>query len=207
MLISVLVGFAIFIFSVVLHEIAHGWVAVKLGDLTPKLDGRLTLNPMAHADLWGSVLIPLMCLISGAPVFGWAKPVETHYVGTVDIGKFRLNGDLLVSLAGVVMNFLLALAAGLLLRLMVLKMSSDVLWLAEILAQVVWINVLLGVFNLWPIPPLDGWRIWGVLLPFDWQMFIERYAMVFLMLLFWFANYLPTYWAAKILFSFITGIA
>ena len=120
MLISVLVGFAIFIFSVVLHEIAHGWVAVKLGDLTPKLDGRLTLNPMAHADLWGSVLIPLMCLISGTPVFGWAKPVETHYVGTVDIGKFRLNGDLLVSLAGVVMNFLLALAAGLLFRLIVL---------------------------------------------------------------------------------------
>jgi Zn-dependent protease len=194
-----LLGLIIFIFSIVLHEIGHAWVAVRLGDLTPKYDGRLTLNPVAHADIWGSVVIPILCALSHSPILGWAKPVEHQYIGEVYIGRVRMNGDLLVSLAGVTVNFLLAICAA-----VVGHIAGDGA-VASLCNKIVWVNVILGVFNFWPIPPLDGWRIWGVWLPFHWQMFIEAQAMIFMVLLFWLSEYLPTYWVARGIYSFLVG--
>jgi len=196
---DVLLGMIIFVFSIVLHEIGHAWVAVRLGDPTPKYDGRLTLNPVAHADPWGSVLVPLMCAISNAPIIGWAKPVEHQHIGEVYVKGRVLDGDLLVSLAGVAVNFLLAIFAAILGRCI----GDGVMY--YFLNKVVWVNLVLGVFNLWPVPPLDGWRIWGTRLPFHWQMFVEQYSTFFLVFLFWFSSYLPTYWVARKLFSFLVG--
>ncbi len=189
----------IFIFSVVLHEIGHAWTAVKLGDLTPKLDGRLTLNPIAHADPFGSVLVPILCVFSQSPIIGWAKPVDHQHIGEVYVRGKILDGDLLVSLAGVTVNFLLAIFAAILGRLIGDGMVSF------FLNKIVLINLVLGVFNLWPIPPLDGWRIWGTRLPFHWQMFIEQHAMIFMVLLFWFSKYLPTYRIAGSLYFLLVG--
>jgi Zn-dependent protease len=146
--------------SLVLHELAHGWVAHRLGDPTAKMHGRLTLNPLKHLDLWGTVMLGVTFLGSGGSFFfGWAKPVP------VDPRYFKdgQRGMMWVGLAGPVTNFAMALVAAGLIWLTYLYTSSffllDMFWMLFVL------NVILGTLNLLPIPPLDGSRVVGGFLP------------------------------------------
>jgi Zn-dependent protease len=144
----------VLIVSVVLHEVSHGAVAARLGDPTARLAGRLTLNPLKHLDPVGSVLLPVVLVVTGAPfVFGWAKPVP------YDPRYFRSPrwGAALVGAAGPAMNMLLALAAGLAIR----SGAVD----GPLVYAVVVVNLVLAVFNLLPVPPLDGSKLLYPVLP------------------------------------------
>lgn len=148
----------ILIFSVILHEVAHGFMADKLGDPTARFAGRLTLNPVVHVDLFGSIILPLALFMSHAPIlFGWAKPVPYNPHNLK--GRF---GEALVAFAGPATNFFLALVFGVLFRLGLGAGDPDI---PSILFLIVEINILLGIFNLLPIPPLDGSKILSALLP------------------------------------------
>src|SRR3990167_4665487 len=161
-ILSALIALIILIFSAILHEIAHGLVAERLGDPTARLMGRLTLNPKNHIDPMMSIDLPLILLISGSPIiFGAAKPVPVDPFNLQD-GRKDLA---LVSLAGPLTNVLIAIIASLILKL-ILNSSyiiPDTLYL--ILVTVVHLNLLLAIFNLFPIPPLDGSKIFALLLP------------------------------------------
>lgn len=190
----------ILIMSIVLHEVAHGWAALWFGDTTAKNAGRLTLNPFAHIDLFGSIILPVLCVILGLPIFAWAKPVP------VDFHRLNKRETLCVSLAGVTVNFALAIACSLVLRLVVWQMPGGTLPLTVLLELVIWINLLLGAFNLLPIPPLDGWRIWGAWLPLRLRLAIEMNATLFLIGLIFFLPYLPIIPLVSTLFSLLTGV-
>lgn len=141
--------------AIIGHEIMHGWVAYKYGDNTAKSLGRLKINPLVHIDPVGTILVPAMLFISGAPfIFGWAKPVPIN-IGTV-MRNGGTNAAVAVSLAGITYNFILAAICAVLLPLVAQPESMTEAFIALFLYQSVVINVLLGVFNLWPIPPLDG---------------------------------------------------
>lgn len=159
----------VILISVVAHEYAHARVAVSQGDPTPRRNGRLTPNPLAHLDLVGSFVVPLLLLVApGGFVFGWARPVEVHPSNYRD----ERRGDILVSLAGVTANFLLAatftLAAVLLLRFEPAAGGSAggvVDPLLRVARIGIFFNFLLAVFNLLPVPPLDGSHVVRRLLP------------------------------------------
>ncbi len=158
----------ILIFSVILHEVSHGYVADMLGDPTARLAGRLTINPIPHIDLFGSILLPAALILTGSGVvIGWAKPVPYN---PYNLKNQRL-GTLFVSAAGVATNFLIALIFGLLIRF------ADGLPLSFLIMakMVVTLNIVLGVFNLLPIPPLDGSKIFLTLFP-KWFSPIEEFA-------------------------------
>lgn len=158
MQIDVLFSFLILIISIILHEVAHGYMADYLGDPTARLQGRLTLNPISHIDPIGSILLPLMLTIGGSPIaIGYAKPVpyNPHYLP----GKYD---ELLVAAAGPGTNILLALIFGLAIRFGAVTMSPALL---TIFAMIVLNNIVLAVFNLIPIPPLDGSKVLSGLLP------------------------------------------
>ncbi len=151
--------------AIVLHEVAHGWVADRLGDNTARWMGRLTLNPLKHVDPFGTIFIPLMLLVLQSPfIFGYAKPVP------VDFRKLRRpKQDMVwVALAGPVTNLVLAVLSTMLLALLV-KMPAAMNWLIEPVALMcqasILINMVLCIFNLLPLPPLDGGRIAVGLLP------------------------------------------
>ena len=170
-LMEIVAGLPGLIIALALHEYAHAWAAVKMGDFTPKMMGRLTLNPMAHIDPIGIVVL----LIAR---FGWAKPVVINPHNFRD----RKKGEILVALAGPAMNFLLAfLSLGVMIFLthrMRMEMSYGlraVLWL------IVVYNINFGIFNMIPLPPLDGSRILMALLPYEMQYrfaALERYSMI-----------------------------
>ncbi len=160
--------FCVMIPSIILHEISHGVVALWFGDDTAKRAGRLTLNPIAHIDPIGTLLVPAVMALSGYGFFGWAKPVP------VNLGKLRnpRNHGVLVSLAGPATNVALAAAAGLAFVLAggdtaVTPGGSLLLW-AEVLFYLGLVNIGLAVFNLLPIPPLDGSVLFERLLPRAW---------------------------------------
>ena len=145
------IALVVLILSIVFHEIAHGYVAYRLGDPTAKAANRLTLNPLRHVDPFGSVLLPLILVMTNSPVlFGWAKPVP------VNPGYFRdvKKGMMLVGVAGPASNLVLASAAALVFRVL----GPDGL-IGLFLVQVCIINVVLALFNLIPVPPLDGSRV------------------------------------------------
>lgn len=155
-----LVTLPLLLASLVMHELAHGWAAWKLGDPTARLHGRLTLNPLRHLDVWGTVALVVTFVGSGGSFFfGWAKPVPIspwHF-------KDPQRGMMLVGAAGPAANFALALvAAGL-----VWLTYTWSLFAAQALALAFVLNVVLGVLNLIPIPPLDGSRVVGGFLPRD----------------------------------------
>lgn len=165
--------------SMVFHEVAHGYVAYRLGDHTAKRQGRLSLNPVRHLDAFGTLVLFLTFFTSGGRMlFGWAKPVPISPM------YFRSpqRGMMLVGAAGPFANFLLALASALVLENVVIGNH----WLAVALFRVFQLNIILMVFNLLPVPPLDGSRIVGGLLPrkayFRWVQ-MDRYGMIFIMLL------------------------
>ena len=163
---QVFIAFIVLLFSLTVHETAHAWTADRLGDPTARLAGRVSLNPVVHADLIGTVLFPLLSLVGGIPLIGWAKPVP------VNLGRLRRGRTdyVLVAAAGPASNLLLALVAAAVLAVMpwesLLTGSRDVATpLFTLLSRALTLNVLLAVFNMLPIPPLDGGNVLAGLLP------------------------------------------
>ena len=186
-IILLLFQLAMLLMSVVIHEFSHGWMAYRLGDPTAKHYGRLTLNPLAHLDFWGSFIVPLMIFVlsGGRAIFGWAKPVPFNPYNL----RPQRYGEALVGVAGPAANLTVALVFGLALRFM--PESALVLTgLFQIFSLIVILNLLLAIFNLVPIPPLDGSRILFTLLPYslgEVRIFLERYGLFLLLLFIFFA--------------------
>jgi Zn-dependent protease len=179
------------IFAIVLHEVAHGWVANKLGDHTARDMGRLTLNPFPHIDLFGTIIIPLMCIIINSPIFGYAKPVP------INPNNFRNpKRDMAISsLAGPGINIVMALSFTFLLRIVLIAVERKLpssLWnwfsspISLMLGYGIIINVVLAVLNLIPVPPLDGSRVVYWLLPEKQAALyyrLERFGLLILLVL------------------------
>ena len=155
---ALIIAFLVLIFSLSVHEAAHAWSASQLGDDTAKRLGRVTLNPVVHVDPIGTLLLPLIGLMSGAGVIGWAKPTP---VNTRNLSNPRRD-HILVTAAGPLSNLLIAFAAAAVLRAGAAP-GSD--WLEMLVFEAMTLNVLLAVFNMLPIPPLDGGQILMALLP------------------------------------------
>jgi len=165
--------------AVILHEVAHGWVAYKMGDPTAKHEGRLTLNPLPHIDPIGTLLLPGMFILLNSPIiFGWAKPVPINPMNFRDLRM----GTFFTSIAGVVMNLLLALGFGLSYRVLYsigdaldpFLVNSVIYPLMIFCAKSVLINLILALFNILPIPPLDGSRALMSFLSFKyWELFYK----------------------------------
>lgn len=172
---------AILIVSVVVHEVSHGFAADLLGDPTARIAGRLTLNPIPHIDPVGSILVPaVLSLIPGGIVFGWAKPVPFNPYN-LRAGKW---GPALVAVAGPVSNLLIAfIFAGVIRWVLPLGLISAAA--GQIVVMVVVLNIVLALFNLIPIPPLDGSKILFALIPYRWRgvgEIMERYQLVLILL-------------------------
>ncbi|MEA2006848.1 MAG: site-2 protease family protein [Patescibacteria group bacterium] len=169
---------AILIMSVVIHEVSHGYAAFLLGDPTAKYAGRLTLNPIKHLDPWGSVFIPLFLAISQAGIlFGWAKPVPYNPYNL----KNQKYGPAIVGAAGPLSNLALALFAGVTMRAFFVAGIFEG-FVLQVLATIIFINILLMVFNFLPIPPLDGSKLLYAILPVSehTKMTLDRYGFVIL---------------------------
>ena len=205
MQVDFLFAIAVLIMSVVLHEISHGYVAYILGDSTAKYAGRLTLNPLKHLDLFGSVIIPIFTYLAGGFILGWAKPVPFNPYNL----KNQKWGPAIVGIAGPATNFLVLLVFGLALRF-----SNYISFLPasffQIAATVSLINAMLMVLNLVPIPPLDGSRVLQAFLPYRWQNIqyvLERYSFFFVLIFIFFIW--PRFFLPIVLnlFKLITGLA
>ena len=164
--------YLVIVISAVFHEYAHGWVAYRLGDPTAKNAGRLTLNPIAHIDLMGTVLMPLAMMVFFGVFIGWAKPVPFNPNNLKD----KKHGTLKVGIAGIATNFCIALALGLFLRFFAGSASIVSMFgpmFLNFLAIVVYINIFLALFNFIPMPPLDGSKIFEDLFPKQWRYFMN----------------------------------
>jgi len=163
--------------SITMHEAAHGYVANLLGDDTAKKLGRVTLNPFKHIDRFGTVILPLILIIIKSPfLFGWAKPVPVNFHRL----KNPLRDMVIVAIAGPVTNIALAIVAASLLSFMHNLSLSVYPWIIRTLVNFIFINIILAVFNMIPIPPLDGGRVAVGLLPkyFSYQLArLERYGL------------------------------
>jgi Zn-dependent protease len=190
------------IYSVVIHEVSHGAVAYSLGDGTAKNLGRLTLNPLKHLDMFGSILLPLISFLLGGFIIGYAKPVPYNPLNLSD----RKYGPAKVAIAGPTANITLAVLFGLTLRFLPDVFSSSLV--PELLSIVVILNLSLAVFNLFPIPPLDGHWLLLTFLPAGFtavRTFLYKYSFVLLLmfLFFIFPLLIPF---VRMLFKLLTGI-
>lgn len=162
------------IFSIIIHEMAHGYVAEWQGDPTPRKQNRLTLNPIPHMDLMGSIVLPVLLIISGAGfIMGWAKPVQFNPL----YFKNKKWGPVIVALAGPLVNIIVATILAMIMRFVPVPVSF-----ADFLGVVVYINLLLAVFNLVPVPPLDGHYVLFALLPQKLnyiKQFLAQYSLIF----------------------------
>lgn len=161
MQIEILFGIAALIISIVLHEVSHGYMANFLGDPTARLEGRLTLNPLKHLDPFGSVFLPIILILTNSPIlFGWAKPVPYN---PYNLRRGGVWAEALVAGAGPMANIGIAAALALFLRAGAGLVSEEVL---SFTFGIIVINVLLAIFNMIPIPPLDGSKILSSILPY-----------------------------------------
>ena len=203
------------LFSLCVHEFAHGWTAKKLGDLTAFYRGRLTLNPIAHIDYLGTLILPLIFLFTNSPIFfGWAKPVP------VDPGAFKNpKKDMFwVAFAGPLSNFFLAVLGAFVLAVFYTLNFLNVLpasqALVSMMEMLIYVNMLLGAFNLIPLHPLDGGKVMARFLPVKWNFFLEsnqNYSYIFLIALIFLGGFhylAKTYpvFFSKFDFSFTMGI-
>ena len=196
-LIQVLFSVLVLVFSVVAHEVSHGYMAQYLGDPTARLAGRLTMNPIRHIDPIGSLLVPFVtALIHGGIIFGWAKPVPYNPYNLRD----QKWGDAKVALAGPLTNLSIAVLFAVILRLGGDAVAPD---MAGIMHLIVFINIILAVFNLVPIPPLDGSKVLFNLLPLRYRYvgeYLERYALVLILV---FAFFLWKFFLPLISFLYV----
>ena len=170
----------VLLFAISVHESAHAWMANRLGDPTARMLGRISLNPIVHIDLFGTILLPAMLILAGFPPFGYAKPTP------VDDRNFKnpVRDDILTAVAGPVSNFLTAFVAVLILAVMLRGTPGTVspfghgadisAPLVELFKQAIWINVILAVFNLIPLPPLDGSHVIRHFLPYETLKVYDR---------------------------------
>lgn len=161
------------IIAITVHEFMHGWTSNYLGDPTPKREGRLTLNPIAHIDPFGTILLPLLLVLAGVPPIGWAKPVP---INPNNYKNPRL-GSALTGIAGPMSNFLLASAAAGLFRIF----TNVDPYLTSFFASMILINLFLMVFNLLPIPPLDGSKFFALFFPVLENPNLEKYGPLILL--------------------------
>lgn len=173
------------LFAITVHEVAHGWVAKKFGDKTAFIMGRLTLNPIKHIDLIGTIVVPLILLILGGFVFGWAKPVPVNFNNL----KNPKRDMAFVAAAGPAANLIMAILWALIAKLGVILFSMQIGWALALIYMGqagILINLILMVLNLIPIPPLDGSRIVSSFLPnriaYKYNK-LERYGFIILLLL------------------------
>ncbi|MCX6751466.1 MAG: site-2 protease family protein [Candidatus Nomurabacteria bacterium] len=195
---------AILIMSVVIHEVSHGFVALRFGDKTALYAGRLTLNPLKHLDLFGSIILPAFLVLTHSSfLFGWAKPVPYNPNNLTN----RKWGTIAVAAAGILANLFLAIFFGLILRFSLNSIVSTSF--VSVISSIVLINLGLAIFNLIPIPPLDGSKILFSLLPnslYSVVAFLEQYSLVLILVfIIFFADSL--FPILSYLFQLITGLA
>jgi len=164
---EIVLSFAILILSIIAHEVAHGYAANSLGDPTARLAGRLTLNPIPHIDLMGSIIVPALLVFAQSPIFfGWAKPVPYNPYNL----RNQRWGEALVAVAGSATNLLLALIFGLMVRFASLPPAA-----LSLAAMIALVNLFLGLFNLIPFPPLDGFTVLRTVLPWHLGSGLSRF--------------------------------
>jgi Zn-dependent protease len=186
---DILLWFIVFLFSLSCHESAHAWTSERFGDYTGRYQGRITLNPIPHIDITGTIILPLVGMISGAMMFGWAKPVQTNPL----LWRDKKKANIMVSMAGPASNFILAIVAFTIIKVLLIRQVVEpgsfpfdivqpafdqptvMIPIAKLLSILLELNVLLGVFNLIPIPPLDGSHVLESLLPYEMA---EAYAAI-----------------------------
>jgi len=167
------------LYSIILHELAHGYVADYLGDYTPRYSGRLTLNPLAHLDPLGSILLPIFTYLTGGFIFGWARPVPVNPFNFKNPKKDMA----IVGIAGPLTNIFLALIFAFLFKTLspILPLNQD------IFVFLIRINLVLAIFNLLPIPPLDGSRVFLSFLPMEKQIYLEQFGIILVFVFLYFA--------------------
>lgn len=198
MIAGIIILIVVLISSVILHEIAHGLTALWFGDNTAKRAGRLTLNPIPHIDPIGSIIVPAVLFLVGGFIFAWAKPVPVDF----DNLRPRKLGMICVSLAGVATNFLIAIIAALIFR----ATADSHSFFGAVLFTAVLINVILGIFNLIPIPPLDGSRLVTMWMPDELRQRLEAMSIFFIFLIFLLIPYLPIWFLIRPVVIFLTGM-
>jgi len=193
---------AVLLMSVVIHEVSHGYMALFLGDKTALYQNRLTLNPIRHIDIWGTIVIPFFSILLGGIVFGWAKPVPYNPYNL----KWHKWGEAVVALAGPASNISLAIVAGLLIRFVGGNMSLAVF---QIISIIVFVNIVLAIFNLIPVPPLDGSKLLIALVPVRFHHLVHRLEsfglIIIIILLLTFGSVIP--FVVTFLFKLITGVS
>lgn len=200
--ITIVYSIAILIMSVVIHEVSHGYAALYLGDPTAKYEKRLTLNPLNHLDPLGSIMIPLVTYMTGGFIFGWAKPVPYNPYNL----RNPKRDEALVALAGPLSNFCIALVAALTVDFFAASLPTSAL---SILLSIVFVNVGLMIFNLIPIYPLDGSKIFLSFLPVRYENIkvqLARYSLpIFLVFILFFSQYLTVVMQA-VVYLLIPGL-
>jgi len=193
--------YIVIVLSAVFHEYSHAWTAYRLGDSTAKQAGRLTLNPFAHIDIFGTVLVPLLFLFTAGIFIGWAKPVPYNPYALSD----RKYGSLKVGIAGPASNIVIAVAIGIFLRMLIqfdAIAAGDPLLFA--LGLIVYINIFLALFNMIPVPPLDGSKVFEALFPRQWS-YVMQLGIAGVLIALFIAFYFLTP-VAQFIFRAITGV-
>jgi len=184
-ILTYVIQFAVVMFAISIHEAAHGWMANRFGDPTAKLQGRITLNPIAHIDLVGTIIFPLLLILMGAPVFGWAKPVMVNPYNL----KNPKRDHMYIAASGPLSNILTGIAAIILFILLKRVGVVDLVnpgIITLLLFYLIIINLFLAIFNLIPIPPLDGSGIIEGILKgeaLEWYQKIRPYGFIILILI------------------------